>query len=202
MSRSTSRSTMCTSRTTWSVETINITNIQDVYASEDRHQLRTKFPTIPAEDANDYDECNEMTWNIRKNNDAILSFSQTLNYVLKGRETLKRVDIELNNFLDSAQFTQPSWDFTTKQFTRQCYKWLEDINRYESENGQPGQGSFTDHIKIATIVNRLKGLSAQHLMLKINTTTISSIAPTVAQRTSRGQLEESTKRMSSTASTT
>eukprot|EP00971_Amphidinium_carterae_P064479 1277265-Amphidinium_carterae.2 len=31
---------------------------------------------------------------------------------------------------------QPSWDSTTTQFTPQCYKWLEDVNRYESENGQ------------------------------------------------------------------
>eukprot|EP00971_Amphidinium_carterae_P011233 221102-Amphidinium_carterae.5 len=58
---------------------------------------------------------------------------------------------------------QPKWDPTTKQFTRQYHKWLEDINRYESENGQ---GSVTDHVKIAAIINHLKGPIAQHLMLR------------------------------------
>eukprot|EP00971_Amphidinium_carterae_P136040 2695635-Amphidinium_carterae.3 len=44
----------------------------------------------------------------------------------------------------------PSWTSETRQFTRQYYKWLEDIDRYEAENGH---GSITDHVKIATIVN-------------------------------------------------
>eukprot|EP00971_Amphidinium_carterae_P049893 983395-Amphidinium_carterae.1 len=29
---------------------------------------------------------------------------------------------------------QPTWDTSTKQFTKQYYKWLEDIGRYEAEN--------------------------------------------------------------------
>eukprot|EP00971_Amphidinium_carterae_P136490 2704403-Amphidinium_carterae.1 len=52
---------------------------------------------------------------------------------------------------------QPNGDTTTRQFIRQYYKWLKDINRYESENGQ---GSITNHVKIATnwptIINHLK----------------------------------------------
>eukprot|EP00971_Amphidinium_carterae_P143487 2842876-Amphidinium_carterae.2 len=59
---------------------------------------------------------------------------------------------------------QPSWNSDTRQF----YKWLEDINRYESENGQ---GTITDHVKIATVVNNLKGPIAQNLMMRINQAT-------------------------------
>eukprot|EP00971_Amphidinium_carterae_P314517 6251724-Amphidinium_carterae.1 len=32
------------------------------------------------------------------------------------------------------QITSPQWN-AEKHFTKQYYKWLEDINRYESENG-------------------------------------------------------------------
>eukprot|EP00971_Amphidinium_carterae_P213472 4236453-Amphidinium_carterae.1 len=60
---------------------------------------------------------------------------------------------------------QPNCDSTSKQFTRQYYMWLEDINRYESKNGQR---SITDHVKTATIINRLKRPIAQHLMLRVN----------------------------------
>eukprot|EP00971_Amphidinium_carterae_P064612 1280263-Amphidinium_carterae.2 len=63
---------------------------------------------------------------------------------------------------------QPSWDSTTKQFTKQYYKSLEGIRKYESENGQ---GSITDQVKIAAIINHLKGPIAQHLMLRVNNTT-------------------------------
>eukprot|EP00971_Amphidinium_carterae_P228156 4525739-Amphidinium_carterae.1 len=49
---------------------------------------------------------------------------------------------------------QPTWDTNTKQFTKQYYKWLEDIGRYEAENGA---NTITDHVKIATIVNNIKG---------------------------------------------
>eukprot|EP00971_Amphidinium_carterae_P132876 2631243-Amphidinium_carterae.2 len=49
---------------------------------------------------------------------------------------------------------QPSWDNNTKQFTKQYYKWLDNINKYESENVQ---GTITNHVKIATIINNLKG---------------------------------------------
>eukprot|EP00971_Amphidinium_carterae_P122148 2418640-Amphidinium_carterae.2 len=60
---------------------------------------------------------------------------------------------------------QPSWNSDTRQFKKQYYKWLEDISRYESENGQ---GTINDHVKIATVVNNLKGNIAQNLMMKIN----------------------------------
>eukprot|EP00971_Amphidinium_carterae_P253224 5027522-Amphidinium_carterae.1 len=61
--------------------------------------------------------------------------------------------------------TQPTWDTSTKQFTKQYYKWLEDIGRYESENGH---NAITEHVKIATIVNNFKGPMGQQLMLRIN----------------------------------
>eukprot|EP00971_Amphidinium_carterae_P240321 4771157-Amphidinium_carterae.1 len=61
----------------------------------------------------------------------------------------------------------PQWN-AEKHFTKQYNRWLEDINRYESENG-----AIADHVKIATIINHLKEPINQHLMLKVdNTTTI------------------------------
>eukprot|EP00971_Amphidinium_carterae_P012707 250389-Amphidinium_carterae.2 len=63
---------------------------------------------------------------------------------------------------------QPSWNSDTQQFTKQYYKWLEDINRCESENGR---GSITDHVKIATVVNNLKGNISENLMMRINQAT-------------------------------
>eukprot|EP00971_Amphidinium_carterae_P155904 3090836-Amphidinium_carterae.1 len=45
---------------------------------------------------------------------------------------------------------------------------VEDIGRYEAENGAD---TITEHVKIATIVNNLKGPMGQQLMLRINQTT-------------------------------
>eukprot|EP00971_Amphidinium_carterae_P156894 3110278-Amphidinium_carterae.1 len=64
-----------------SVETINIANIQDGYTRE-VNRLHLRLPCIPAEDEEEHDEYNEMTLNIRGKRDDITSFSQTLNYVL------------------------------------------------------------------------------------------------------------------------
>eukprot|EP00971_Amphidinium_carterae_P339970 6478075-Amphidinium_carterae.2 len=57
-----------------SVETINIANVQDDYTIEDVNRLRQRFPTIPAENEEDYDEYNEMTLNNRKNRNDITRF--------------------------------------------------------------------------------------------------------------------------------
>eukprot|EP00971_Amphidinium_carterae_P310566 6171308-Amphidinium_carterae.1 len=78
---------------------------------------------------------------------------------------------------------------------------------YEAGNEQ---GTITNHVKIATIINNLKGPIQKHLMLRINSTTtftevhhrsaIFSIAPTVAQVKNMGQLElSSTTRQRTTA---
>eukprot|EP00971_Amphidinium_carterae_P185798 3688762-Amphidinium_carterae.1 len=56
--------------------------------------------------------------------------------------------------------TQPTWDTSAKQFTKQYYKWLEDIGRYEAENGA---NTITEYVKIATIVNNLKGPMGKQL---------------------------------------
>eukprot|EP00971_Amphidinium_carterae_P274036 5438891-Amphidinium_carterae.1 len=58
-----------------------------------------------------------------------------------------------NKFSLLRAITQPTWDTSTKQFTKQYYEWLEDTGRYESENGP---NTITEHVKIATIVNNLK----------------------------------------------
>eukprot|EP00971_Amphidinium_carterae_P271620 5389686-Amphidinium_carterae.1 len=93
----------------------------------------------------------------------IVSFSQTLNYVLlhatkQGSEAhpiIRRVMRQSNGFeswrqlqlqfagghraqqfsLLRAIMQPPSWTSDTRQSTKQYYKWLEDINRYEAENG-------------------------------------------------------------------
>eukprot|EP00971_Amphidinium_carterae_P190476 3780263-Amphidinium_carterae.1 len=117
-----------------------------------------------------------MTLNIRKKKDDITSFSQTLNYVLvhstkpgsEAHSMVKRIMRQSNGFELRTIMQQSCWDSTTKQFTRQCYKWLEHIHRYESENGQ---GAITDHVKIAKIINHLKGPIGQHLMLRVNSMT-------------------------------
>eukprot|EP00971_Amphidinium_carterae_P095954 1898810-Amphidinium_carterae.2 len=46
--------------------------------------------------------------------------------------------------------------------TKQYYKRLEDVNRYEAENG-----TIAEHVEIATIINHLKGPINQHLIIYI-----------------------------------
>eukprot|EP00971_Amphidinium_carterae_P124021 2456240-Amphidinium_carterae.1 len=68
---------------TKSIETVNISDMQDEYTAEDMTWLNNKSPVVPArDDTDDYEEYNEMTLIIRKKRDDIMSFSQTLNYVL------------------------------------------------------------------------------------------------------------------------
>eukprot|EP00971_Amphidinium_carterae_P338423 6475745-Amphidinium_carterae.1 len=120
--------------------------------------------------------------NMRKKKDDIASFSQTLNYVLvhstkpgnEAHSIVRRIMRQSSGFEEDTELNNVTLLFsshknaTTKQFTRQCYRWLEDISRYESENGQ---GSITAHVKIATIINHLTGPIAQHLMLRMNNAT-------------------------------
>eukprot|EP00971_Amphidinium_carterae_P148640 2947027-Amphidinium_carterae.1 len=111
----------------------------------------------------------DMKVNIRKMKDDIVNFSQTLNYVLlhstkpgsEAHSIIRRTMRQSNGFESWRQLQlhfagghraqqvsflraimQPSWNSDTRQFTKQYYKWLGDINRYESENGQ---GTITDH---------------------------------------------------------
>eukprot|EP00971_Amphidinium_carterae_P264654 5249858-Amphidinium_carterae.1 len=86
----------------------------------------------------------------------ILQFSKTLNYVLlhvtkQGSEPhsiMRRVMRQANGGHRAQQYsflrtiTQPTWD------TNQYYKWLEDIGRYEAENGA---NKITEQVKIATM---------------------------------------------------
>eukprot|EP00971_Amphidinium_carterae_P313663 6234156-Amphidinium_carterae.1 len=112
----------------------------------------------------------------------ILQFSQILNYALlhatkSGSEPhsiMRRVMRQSNGGHRAQQFsllraiTQLTWDTNTKQFTKQYYKWLEDIGKYEAENGANSTNTITEHVKTATIVNNLKGPMGQQLMLRIN----------------------------------
>eukprot|EP00971_Amphidinium_carterae_P267544 5307141-Amphidinium_carterae.1 len=98
----------------------------------------------------------------------IVSFSQTLNYVLLHAPEAGRGGPgghRAQQFSLLRAIMQPSWTSETRQFTRQYYKWLEDVNRYEAENGH---GSITDHVKIATVLNNN---IAENLMMRINQAT-------------------------------
>eukprot|EP00971_Amphidinium_carterae_P094156 1863565-Amphidinium_carterae.5 len=176
-----------------SIEAIGIRNIQDAYVEEDVQYIDNKYPIQPTEDeADELEDYNDLTLSIRKKRDEITSISQTLNYVLvhatkPGSEPysmIRRIMRTADGLEDYAgghraqQFSllrtimSPQWN-ADKHFTnmKQYYRWLEDINRYESENE-----AIADHVKIATIINHLKGPINQHLMLRVtNTTTFDEV---------------------------
>eukprot|EP00971_Amphidinium_carterae_P214099 4248914-Amphidinium_carterae.1 len=134
-----------------SVTVIIINDIQDKYTAREVRKLSTKFPIAVQEGEGDYDEHMDMTVSIQKMRSDIVNFGQPLNYVLLHAT---KPSTETHSII-----RRPSRNSDTRQFTKQYYKWLEDINRYESENGQ---GTINDRVKIATVVNNLKGNIAQN----------------------------------------
>eukprot|EP00971_Amphidinium_carterae_P124238 2461428-Amphidinium_carterae.2 len=145
----------------------------DKYIVVEVNRLNTTYPQAVGEEEDGYDDYMDMRDHIRKMRGDIVSFSQTLNYVLlhatkpgsedkESDETIQwfriletstvaicgRPPNRAQQFSLLRTIMQPSWTSDTRQFTRQYYKWLEDINRYEAENGH---GSITDHVKIATV---------------------------------------------------
>eukprot|EP00971_Amphidinium_carterae_P031567 621637-Amphidinium_carterae.1 len=96
-----------------------------------------------------------MTLNIRKKKDDILSFSQTSNYVFvrstkpgsEAHSIVRRImrqsnDVALrgwtssSTFFYSAQLCNRTGIRQPNNALNSNYKWLEDINIYEAENGQ------------------------------------------------------------------
>eukprot|EP00971_Amphidinium_carterae_P216870 4305043-Amphidinium_carterae.1 len=70
-------------KSTNSIETVNISDIQDDYTAQDVLASIIKFPQrLSRDDTDDYDEYNEMQLTIKKKRDDIMSFGQTVNYVL------------------------------------------------------------------------------------------------------------------------
>eukprot|EP00971_Amphidinium_carterae_P033958 668472-Amphidinium_carterae.1 len=66
-----------------SIDVIDLRNIQDAYVTEDVHYRDNKFYDEPTEEqADEYEEYNDLNITIRKKRDEISSISQTLNYVL------------------------------------------------------------------------------------------------------------------------
>eukprot|EP00971_Amphidinium_carterae_P351148 6491937-Amphidinium_carterae.1 len=155
------------------VTVILLGDIQDKYTADEVREYNTKFP-VALQGEDEYDEYMDMTVNIKKMRGDIINFSQTLNYVLlhatkpgsEAHSIIRRVMRQSNGFESWRQLQlhfagghraqqflllrasmQPSWNSHTRQFTKQYYKWLEDINRYESENKQ---GTLNDYVKIAT----------------------------------------------------
>eukprot|EP00971_Amphidinium_carterae_P233139 4627486-Amphidinium_carterae.1 len=141
---------------TKSVTVIVLNDIQDKYVAAEVTRLNTTYPAPVAEGEDGYDNYVDLQ------RGDIIRFSQILNYVLlhatkQGSEAhsiIRRVMRQSNGFefwrqrqLQFAgghraqQFSllcaimQPNWTSEARQLTRQYYKWLEDINRYEAENG-------------------------------------------------------------------
>eukprot|EP00971_Amphidinium_carterae_P085546 1692619-Amphidinium_carterae.2 len=65
-----------------SVTVIVLGDIQDKYTSAEVNRLNTTYPAAPEEGEDNYDDYLDMRDNIRKMRGDIVSFSQTLNYVL------------------------------------------------------------------------------------------------------------------------
>eukprot|EP00971_Amphidinium_carterae_P297987 5921169-Amphidinium_carterae.2 len=127
---------------TKSVTVIALGDSQDKYATTEVTKLNATYPVAPVDGEDGYDEVNHLRDTIRK---------------MRGGERAQQFSL-------LRAIIQPNWTSETRQFTRQYYKWLEDIIRYEAENGH---GSITDHVKIATVVNNLKGNIARNLMMRI-----------------------------------
>eukprot|EP00971_Amphidinium_carterae_P005119 102160-Amphidinium_carterae.1 len=152
---------------TTSVTVIVFGDIQDKHTAAEVNRLNTTCPQAVNDGEDGYDDYMDMRDNIRKMRGDIISFSQTLNYVLRratkpgseahsiitrvmrqsnGFEFLRQLQLRFagghraQQFLFLRTIMQPNWPSDTKQFTRQYYEWLEDINRYEAENGH---GSIT-----------------------------------------------------------
>eukprot|EP00971_Amphidinium_carterae_P074559 1473660-Amphidinium_carterae.1 len=99
-----------------------------------------------------------------------VNFEDYMDSCARSIETVNIVDLQDGYTADDV--TRPNTRFPAAPAERTTsHKWLEDINRYESENGQGSNSwSITDHVKIATIINHLRGPIAQHMMLKVNNT--------------------------------
>eukprot|EP00971_Amphidinium_carterae_P303978 6040621-Amphidinium_carterae.1 len=66
-----------------SIDAIDLRNIQDAYVTEDVQYRDNKFHDEPTEEqADEYEEYNDLNIAIRKKKEEISSISQTLNYVL------------------------------------------------------------------------------------------------------------------------
>eukprot|EP00971_Amphidinium_carterae_P245850 4882918-Amphidinium_carterae.2 len=126
----------------------------------------------------EFEDYNQLKMSIRKKRNEILSISQTLNYLLvhatttgsephsmirrimrtaNGFKAWRQVNLHYAGGHKSQQFSllrtimSAKWK-ADKHIAKQYYSWLEDINRYKSENG-----AIADHVKIATIINHLRG---------------------------------------------
>eukprot|EP00971_Amphidinium_carterae_P274855 5453900-Amphidinium_carterae.2 len=121
----------------------------------------TMSVTVVQMNANGYDDFMDLTVNIKKMRSDIVSFSQTLNYVLlhatkpgcEAHSITRREATEFNNFCFFCAVMHLGWNSDTRQFTKQCHIWLEDINRYESENGQGTVMKIATHQWISNYFN-------------------------------------------------
>eukprot|EP00971_Amphidinium_carterae_P244545 4855670-Amphidinium_carterae.2 len=171
--------------------------------ADDLRRFNAKYPQPINYGEDHYEDYIDRWEAMEKKKSDIAHFSQTLNYVLlhatkqgsephsimmrvmrqsNGFESWRQLHLHFAGGRRAQQFslpraiTQPTWDGSTKQFTKQYYIGLKtlELSRYEAENGARCQHNCTiiaDHVKIATIVNNLKGQIGQQLMLRINQTT-------------------------------
>eukprot|EP00971_Amphidinium_carterae_P056764 1122204-Amphidinium_carterae.2 len=152
--------TMSTLKTTWmnqpSLEASDIRNIEDAYVEEDTQFRDNRYPIIPTEDEADERE------------DYIVT--TTSSHCQSGRRETRYYQSHKPSI--TFWYMQPNQVECRQAFTKQYYRWLEDINRYESENGD-----IADHVKIATVINdqSLEGAYLSILLKVTNTTTFDEV---------------------------
>eukprot|EP00971_Amphidinium_carterae_P348261 6490407-Amphidinium_carterae.2 len=137
-------------------------DIQDKYTADGVRECNTKFPTAPQEDEDDYDEYMDMTVNNVNATKPGSEAHSIIRRVMRQSNGGPEEATELNNFRFFAQSCNRARIATLDnlQCNTTC-KCLEDINRYESENGH---GPINDHVKVIN----LKANIAQNLMMKIH----------------------------------
>eukprot|EP00971_Amphidinium_carterae_P254639 5055132-Amphidinium_carterae.1 len=166
-----------TLRTTWTIQQSPLGRLTSAVSNmpvENAQYRDHKYPIQPTEDeADELEDYNEVMMSIKQKRDEILSIRQTLNHALAHAA---KPGSEPHTMLYDASCAQPMalkldtigptlhwWSRSSTIFTT---AWLEDINRYESENR-----AIADHVKTTTILNHLKGPMNQHLTLKVTNTT-------------------------------
>eukprot|EP00971_Amphidinium_carterae_P050370 992363-Amphidinium_carterae.2 len=135
---------------------------------------------VALQDSEDnYDDFMDMTVNIKKMRGDIVNFSQTLNYALlhatkpssEAHTIIKRAMRQSNGFESWRQGRPPSSTIFTSSHNDDS-RSQAGIATLNTSPSSTTSGTINDHVKIATVVNNLKGSIAQNLLMRINQATI------------------------------
>eukprot|EP00971_Amphidinium_carterae_P351038 6491873-Amphidinium_carterae.1 len=115
---------------TKSVTAIVLNDIQDKYTEDEVRRLTTNYPQAVAEGEDGYDDYMDLTVTIK------MMRGDIVRRVLRQSESWRQLHFagghQAQQFSLLCTIMQPSWNIDTQQFTKQYYKWLQDINRYEA----------------------------------------------------------------------